>query len=335
MQVVLVTGGAGFIGSHTCKALRAAGFLPVSFDNLSRGHRHAVKWGPLQTGDLLDGAALDAAFALHRPVAVLHFAGLAYVGESLLRPHDYYQVNVQGTANLVQAIQRAGGCPLIFSSSCATYGQHDGTPIREGDPQAPINPYGDSKLKAEQVLMAAGQAQGFSWTILRYFNAAGADPDGVIGEEHDPEPHLIPRALLTAAGRLPALDILGDDYPTPDGTCIRDYVHVSDLADAHVLALRRLLAGGASDQFNLGTGSGSSVRQIVDMARLVTGCPIAVRVQPRRAGDPAVLVADASKSMRDLGWSPRRSRLDQQMGDAWRWFTRTTPPPADLSAAAD
>lgn len=328
MQVVLVTGGAGFIGSHTCKALRAAGFLPVTFDNLYRGHRHAVKWGPLHRGDLRDEAALAAAFDMHRPVAVLHFAGLAYVGESLERPQDYDQVNVQGTVNLMRAIQGAGGCPLIFSSSCATYGPHDQTPIRETDPQAPINPYGDSKLKAEQALMQAGGGgdPGNAWTILRYFNAAGADPEGEIGEEHDPEPHLIPRTLLVAAGQLPVLDILGDDYDTPDGTCIRDYVHVSDLADAHVLALHRLLAGGASDQFNLGTGSGFSVRQVAETARQVTGRPVPTRVLPRRPGDPAMLVADASKAARDLGWRPHRSGLDRQIGDAWRWFGRNVTP---------
>lgn len=326
MTSILVTGGAGYIGSHVCKALHAAGFTPVCFDNLSRGHAHAVRWGPLQVGDILDGAALDTAFRTHRPAAVLHFAALAYIHESTVQPLDYYRVNVGGTVSLLEAMRRAGCDKLVFSSTCATYGPQAAQPIREGQAQNPINPYGRSKLFVEQILADADQAHGIRSVVLRYFNAAGADPGGEIGEEHDPEPHLLPLVLLTAAGKRPVLDILGDDYPTPDGTCVRDYVHVCDLADAHVLALQRLLAGGMSDRYNLGNGRGTSVREMVEAARHITGRPIPVRVGPRRAGDPPILVADAAKAQAELGWQPVRTDLDVQIRDAWRWFERVAVP---------
>lgn len=329
MANILVTGGAGYIGSHVCKALHLAGFTPVCFDNLSRGHAHAVRWGPLHVGDVLDGAALDAVFQTYQPAAVLHFAALTNVQESSAQPLDYYRVNVGGTLGLLAAMHRAGCTNLIFSSTCATYSPQAVQPIDEGQPQSPINPYGRSKLFVEQMLADADRAHGVRSIILRYFNAAGADPDGEIGEEHEPEPHLLPLALLTAAGHRPMLDIFGDDYPTPDGTCIRDYVHVSDLADAHILALRRLLAGATSDHYNLGNNRGISVRQLVEMVRQVTGRPVPVRISPRRLGDPPILVADADKARHHLGWIPQRSALAEQVGDAWRWIKHRHPPSSD------
>ena len=322
MANILVTGGAGYVGSHACKALHAAGHNPICFDNLYRGHAHAVRWGPLVVGDILDAAALEAVFQAHRPAAVLHFAALAYIAESHDRALDYYQVNVEGTVNLLAAMRRNGCDKLVFSSTCATYGPQEQQPIHEGQAQSPINPYGRSKLFVEQILKDADHAHGIRSIVLRYFNAAGADPQGEIGEEHEPEPHLLPLVLLTAAGRRPVLDIFGDDYPTPDGTCVRDYIHVCDLADAHVLALRRLLAGGVSAQYNLGNGRGTSVREMVEAARRITGMPIPVRVGPRRVGDPPILVADAAMARDDLGWRPARTDLDTQIRDAWRWFER-------------
>ena len=316
---VLVTGGAGYVGSHACKALSAAGLRPVVYDNLSRGHAELVKWGPLVKGDLGDRAALDAAFAEHRPVAVMHFAAFAFVPESVADPYLYYRNNVAGTLTLLEAMRHSGVKRLVFSSTCAVYGSVERTPIPETTPTAPVNAYGESKLMVERMLADATRAYGLDWTALRYFNACGADPDIETGELHDPEPHLIPRALMAATGSIPSLDVFGDDWPTPDGTCVRDYIHVADLADAHVAALRRLESGGKPGAFNLGTGVGLSVRQIVDAVARVTGRKVPTRLGPRRPGDPAALVADPSRARAELGFAPRHSDIDTIVSTAWRW----------------
>ena len=292
-DVILVTGGAGFIGSHACKALAAAGFRPVVFDNLSMGHRHAVKWGPLVVGDVGDAEALRRVFGDYSIAGVLHFAASAYVGESVGVPLRYYRNNVATTMTLLEVMVEAGVPPLVFSSSCATYGTPTEVPIPVSHEQRPINPYGWTKLMGEQMIRDAGHAHGLRSVILRYFNAAGADPDGDLCEEHDPETHLIPLAIDAALGRRPPLRIFGTDYPTPDGTCIRDYIHVSDLADAHVAALRELLGGGASRIRNLGTGRGHSVREVVEAVGRAAGMPVPTEMHPRRAGDPAELAAVA------------------------------------------
>ncbi|MES2937400.1 MAG: UDP-glucose 4-epimerase GalE [Pseudomonadota bacterium] len=322
MKTVLVTGGAGYVGSHACKALAAAGFVPVAFDNLSRGHREAVRWGPLVQGDILDRPALDAALRQFAPLAVLHFAAFAYVGESVSEPGKYYRNNVTGSLTLLEAMRHAGVHQLVFSSSCATYGVPRAPLMAEDHPQEPINPYGASKLMTERMLRDYDAAYGLRAICLRYFNAAGADPAGETGEEHDPEPHLIPQVLAAAAGHQPAITIFGDQHGTPDGTCVRDYVHVSDLAEAHVLALRALQEGCASTAFNLGNGSGFSVREVVDTARAVTGRPIAMRVGAPRPGDPPSLVADAARARAQLGWQPRIPRLADIIDTAWRWHQR-------------
>jgi UDP-arabinose 4-epimerase len=320
---VLVTGGAGYIGSHTAKALAAAGYLPVTVDDLSCGHREAVRWGPLEVAAIGDGAALDAIFARHRPAAVLHFAGLANVGDSVRDPAFCYRANVGGTLSLIEAMRRAGCGRLVFSSTCAIYGVPPALPITEETPAAPLSPYGWSKFMAERVLADAGAAYGLGHVALRYFNAAGADPEGEIGEDHDPETHLVPLALGAAAGIRGPLRLFGDDYPTPDGTCIRDYVHVSDLARAHVLALGRLMAGGLPrPAYNLGSGRGFSVKEVLAAAEAVAGRPVPHAIAPRREGDTPVLVADATRAEADLGWRPERPDLADQIADAWAWMRR-------------
>lgn len=322
MSVVLVTGGAGYIGSHACKALRAAGFTPVTFDNLRRGFPDAVRFGPLVQGDIADRAALDAAFFNHRPVAVLHFAAYAYVGESVEQPLLYYRNNVAGSLTLLEAMAAADVKRLVFSSTCATYGVPEQVPIAEDHPQRPVNPYGASKLMVERMIMDTAAARGLRAVILRYFNAAGADPDGEIGENHDPETHLIPLVLDAIAGRVPHLTVNGDDYETPDGTCVRDYIHVSDLADAHVRALAYLMEGGDTAVLNLGNGNGFSVRQVIEAAERVTGRRVPLKIGTRRPGDPPALVGDATRARRFLGWTPLRGDLDVQIADAWRWRNR-------------
>ena len=319
---VLVTGGAGYVGSHCCKALADAGFLPVTYDNLERGHRWAVNWGPLEEGNILDRARLDAVMARHKPAAVLHFAALTYVGESTTEPALYYRVNTTGALTILEAMKAAAVPCFVFSSTAATYGVPQVSPMSETHPQSPINPYGESKLMVERMLRDFGAAYGLRSTALRYFNAAGADPDAKIGEDHDPETHLIPLVLDAAAGRRNDIAVFGEDYDTPDGTCIRDYIHVADLADAHVLALRRLLSGGDTQFFNLGNGNGFSVREVIAAAGQVTGRKIPVRRGERRAGDPAVLVADSTRAKSVLGWKPQRAKLDVQIADAWRWHQR-------------
>jgi len=318
---VLVTGGAGYIGSHACKALAAKGFEPIAYDNLSRGHRGAVRWGPLEVGDIADGARLRAVLDRYRPDAVMHFAAYAYVGESMEKPQLYYQNNVGGSAALLRAVVETRPLPVVFSSTCAVYGIPDAVPISEDQPQRPISPYGFSKLVVERMLGELERAYGLRSVALRYFNAAGADPDGEIGEEHDPEPHVIPRVLLAARDGT-AFAIYGDDYDTPDGTCVRDFVHVSDIAEAHVAALGYIASGAPSCALNLANARGYSVLEVVEAAQRICGRRIAVERLPRRPGDPPQLIGNAQRARAALGWQPRRSTLETQIADAWRWFRR-------------
>jgi len=319
---VLVTGGAGYIGSHTCKALANAGYLPVVYDNLLNGHAWAAKWGPLEVGDIRDRSKLADVLARYNPTSVLHFAGLAYVGESVIDPGRYYEMNVAGSLTLAQAMREHGIRRIVFSSTCATYGVPEKLPIDEETPQRPINPYGASKLMVERILADFERAHGICSTALRYFNAAGADVDGELGECHDPETHLIPLVVGAASGRRPALSVFGTDYDTPDGTCIRDYIHVADLAAAHVLALYALEQGTARKAYNLGAGRGFSVREVIAAAARVTGLDVPFSACPRRPGDPAVLVSDAMKAGEELGWWPKLSDLDAIIRSAWAWHQR-------------
>jgi len=316
---ILVTGGAGYIGSHTCKALAAAGFTPVTFDNLRSGHRRAVKWGPLEEGDLADGARLAAVIAKYAPRGVIHFAASSAVGESVADPGAYYRNNVAGSLTLLEAMRDHGVGALVFSSTAAVYGAPQQDLMPESHPLLPINPYGASKLMIERMIEDFAAAHGLRFARLRYFNAAGADLEGEIGEAHEPETHAIPLALLTALGRRPHFDVFGVDYPTPDGSAVRDYIHVADLAAAHVLALRRLLDGGASMTLNLGTGEGHSVLALVAAVERVTGKTLSVRRTARRAGDPSRLVADASAAMSELGWRPAMPELETIVATAWNW----------------
>lgn len=318
---VLVTGGAGYIGSHAVKQLQAHGHQPVVLDNFFRGHPEAVpKDVPLEELDVSMTAALANALTYHKIDCVMHFAALAYVGESVEQPLEYYANNTAGTISLLQAMQQAGVHKMVFSSTCATYGQPDTVPITEDTKQQPINPYGWSKLFIERVLIDFAAANPpFAFAALRYFNVAGCAPDGSIGEDHDPETHLIPVLLKVALGQLPEAKIFGDDYPTPDGTCIRDYIHVQDLADAHIAVMDRL-APGAKLIYNLGIGKGYSVQQVLHAARRVTGQPIPAAVAPRRPGDPPQLFADASKIAREIGWKARYTDIEAIIETAWRWF---------------
>ncbi|MCP4636328.1 MAG: UDP-glucose 4-epimerase GalE [Methyloversatilis sp.] len=318
-DTVLVTGGAGYIGSHACKALAAAGFTPVTLDNFSTGWRDAVKFGPVVEADLMDRAALDAAFAEHRPVAVLHFAALSQVGEAMAEPGLYWRNNVAGSLNLIEAAVAAGCLDFVFISTCATYGDRDGEILDEDTPQAPLNAYGASKRAIEDMLTDFGAAHGLRSVIFRYFNVAGADPDGLVGEFHRPETHLIPLILDAVDGKRAALTIHGTDYPTADGTCIRDYVHVMDLVDAHVKGLEWLRAGRESRVFCLGTGDGFSVREVVDATRSITNREVPMLDGPRRGGDAVKLVCGSTRAKAELGWSPDRSTMPQMIADAWRW----------------
>ncbi len=321
-KTILVTGGAGYIGSHTCKALKKAGYAPVALDNMVYGHDWAVKWGPLVKGDILNAADLDGVFSTYKPVGVLHFAAFAYVGESVHNPAKYYHNNVTGTLSLLDAMRRHGCGHIVFSSTCATYGVPQSLPIPEDHPQHPINPYGWSKLMIEQILRDYEQAYGVTHAALRYFNAAGADPDGEIGEDHDPETHLIPLVIHAALGLRRHVEIFGTDYDTPDGTAVRDYIHVTDLADAHVSAISRLLDKGASMMLNLGTGVGNTVRQVIEAVERVSGRKVPVKEGPRRAGDPPALFANAGGAGRLLGWTPRLSDIDATVATAWRWHEK-------------
>ena len=319
---ILVTGGAGYIGSHACKALAKAGYKPIAYDNLVYGHEWAVKWGSLEIGDIEDRKRLDAVIKQYQPEAVMHFAAYAYVGESVQDPGKYYCNNVAGTLTLLEAMRDHGINKLIFSSTCATYGIPEQVPITEDHPQLPINPYGMSKLMIEQILRDFDHAHGLRSISLRYFNAAGADPDGEIGESHNPETHLIPLVLDAAAGIRPEITVFGDDYDTPDGTCIRDYIHVSDLADAHVRALQALENGVNTSAYNLGNGRGFSVKEVVEIAKKITCLPISAEISVRRAGDPPILVGDANLISKVLGWKPRFNTLDTILSSAWNWHKK-------------
>ena len=319
MKNVLVTGGAGYIGSHACKALRAAGYTPVTFDNLETGWRAAVKFGPFVQGDLMDPASIAAVFTDYKPVAVMHFAALSQVGESMNDPARYWRNNLVGSLNLIEAAVAAGCLNFVFSSTCATYGDQDNVVLDENSAQYPINAYGASKRSIEDVLVAFQNAYGLRHVIFRYFNVAGADPEAEVGELHQPETHLIPLMLDAISGKRAALTVFGTDYDTPDGTCIRDYVHVCDLVDAHVLGLKWLQDGKKSRVFNLGTGSGFSVREVIDQSRLVTNRPVPYVDGDRRLGDCTKLVSGSVRAEVELGWKPTRSTLDMMITDAWRW----------------
>ena len=322
---VLVTGGAGYVGAHTCKALSKAGYLPVVVDNLSTGHASFVRWGPLIEADICNSEAVLSALNGHRVEAVLHFAASAYVGESVTDPQKYYENNVAGSLALLNAMLRADCRKIVFSSSCAIYGEPDQIPIAEQTDKRPVNPYGASKLMVERILSDYSKAYGLSCVSLRYFNAAGADPEGEIGELRDPETHLIPRAMMALQGYISNFSVFGDDYPTPDGTAIRDYVHVADLAAAHVASLERLLQGGPSGAFNLGTGDGYSVKQVLDAISAETGEQLRLETGPRRDGDPPVLIADAALANAQLGFRPKRSELKTIISTAWDWHRQAHP----------
>ena len=319
MTTILVTGGAGYIGSHACKALARAGHTPVTYDDLSTGWAEAVKFGPLEQGSLHDRARLDAVLARHRPDAVMHFAARSDVGESARDPAKYWRDNVAGSLTLIEAMLAADCRRMVFSSTCAVYGNGDGATLDEDCPTAPLGAYGASKRAIEQMLRDFEAAHGLRHVILRYFNVAGADPEAELGEFHRPETHLVPLMLDAVAGKRPALTIHGTDYDTPDGTAIRDYVHVADLVDAHLLGLARLLAGAESRLYNLGTSHGFSVREVVEASRAVTNRAVPVVEGPRRPGDAVRLVSGSDRATAELGWSPSRSEMPQMIADAWAW----------------
>jgi len=320
VTTVLVIGGAGYIGSHAVKALMAAGFSPIVMDNLSRGHRDAVLCPDFIRADLTDRGAIERVFARHRIDAVMHFAALTYVGESVEDPATYYTNNVLGCINLLSAMRAAGVDKIIFSSTAAVYGDPREIPIPEDHPRDPINPYGMTKYVMERAMEDFSVAYGLRFVALRYFNAAGADPDGELGERHEPETHLIPAVLLAAGGVRDEVVVFGDDYPTPDGTCVRDYVHVCDLIDAHLAALRRLFSGGGNGYYNLGSQQGYSVREVIEVTREVTGRSIAVKIGPRRPGDPPTLIASSKRAEAELGWCPAHTDLRDMVGTAWRFM---------------
>jgi len=315
---VLIAGGAGYIGSHTVRLFASRGVETVVLDNLSTGHAESVR-GPLERVDLGDRAALAEVFRRRRPVAVVHFAAKCYVGESVQEPSKYYRENVTYTWNLLEAMRAAGCRDIVFSSSCATYGEPVEIPMTEAHPQNPINPYGRTKLHMEHMMQDYARAYGIRYAALRYFNAAGASREGDIGEDHDPETHLIPLVLQVAQGRRKEILVFGDDYPTRDGTCVRDYIHVEDLAEAHLLALCELQGGRAELACNLGTGQGYTVLEMIQAARTVTGHPIPARTVERRPGDPAELISGGSRARDLLGWVPRRSAIEDVLADAWRF----------------
>jgi len=324
-RTILVTGGAGYIGSHTVLALQNQGYQIIILDNLIYGHRELIESLPqvkLIIGDINDAELLNNIFSSHKIAAIIHFAAYAYVGESIQNPRKYYRNNVVGSLTLLEAMVDHGINKIVFSSTCATYGIPDTIPILETQLQRPINPYGASKLAVERVLLDFSQAYDLKSVIFRYFNAAGADPQARLGEDHDPETHLIPLILYTALGRQSHINIYGTNYPTPDGTCIRDYIHVSDLANAHVLGLEYLLNGGQTDIFNLGNGNGFSVKEIIDTARLVTGYPIPVIEGDRRPGDPPVLVGSNAKAQQILGWRPKYPLAKDILSHAWAWHQK-------------
>jgi len=322
---ILVTGGAGYVGSHTAKALRQAGHDVVVYDNLSRGNRWAVRWGPLEVGDLRDEAALRSVFRRHEIEAVMHFAALAYVGESMQEPGRYFHHNVEGSLTLLRVMLEHEVKRIVFSSTCATYGTPQRLPITEDTPQIPVNPYGESKRMVERALEWYSACHGFRYAALRYFNASGDDPEGEIGECHMPETHLIPGILEAVLGQRPKLQVFGGDFDTPDGSCIRDYVHVCDLASAHLLALGHLADGGGNLALNLGTGHGCSVREMISQVEKVSGRRVPVALCARRAGDPPVLVADPTWARSVLGWTPQLSSPEDIVRTAWHWHSSVLP----------
>ena len=327
--MILVTGGAGYVGSHAVRELRAAGTPCVVLDNLSRGHREMVADVDLIVGDIGDAALVGRTIRDYGVTAVMHFAAYAYVGESVAEPLTYYGNNVAATVRLLGAMVEHDVKTFVFSSTCATYGVPETTPITETHPQRPINPYGATKLTVERILQDVDHAHGVRSVVFRYFNAAGADPSGAIGERHIPETHLIPLTLQAATGERDGVQIYGADYPTPDGTCVRDYIHVTDLAQAHVLGLRYLQSGGTSEAFNLGNGNGFSVLEVIHAVERVTGRSVKATTSPRRPGDPPALVGSATKARRVLGWTPRFDSLETIIDTAWRWHGSTAPrPPA-------
>ena len=319
MTNILVTGGAGYIGSHCCKELSKKGFQPVTIDNLVYGHEDFVKWGEFFKGDVGDPAPLKKCLDQHKIDAVMHFAAYAYVGESVEDPVKYYENNLRNTIQLLHAVLDHKIKYFVFSSTCATYGHPQKTPIDEDHPQNPINPYGKTKRMIEEIMQDYQNAYGLKYISLRYFNAAGADPDAEVGEDHDPETHLIPLVLDAAIGKRKDIKVFGTDYETPDGTCIRDYIHVTDLAQAHILALQQLMDGADSNAYNLGNGQGFSVLEIIERARKITGKNITVENSDRRPGDPPVLIASNEKAVKELGWKPQYADIDDIIGTAWRW----------------
>lgn len=319
MEKILVTGGAGYIGSHLCKYLAKKGYLPVVVDNLVNGHKKAVKWGPFYQGSIQNPSLLDHVFTVHRISCVMHFAAYCYVGESVSDPGPYYENNVANTISLLSGMRKHGIDKLVFSSSCTTYGTLNEVPVTENHPKNPINPYGRSKRMVECILKDYHQAYGISSVCLRYFNAAGADPEGEIGEDHDPEPHLIPLVLYTAMGKRKQVVVNGNDYPTKDGTCIRDFIHIEDLALAHHLALERLLEGKPGDVYNLGNAKGFSIVQIIETAEKITGKTIPRIFSERRPGDAPVLVGSSEKAVRELGYRPQHADLETIIRSAWNW----------------
>jgi UDP-glucose 4-epimerase len=318
-MAILVTGGAGYIGSHTVAELLDKGEEVVVVDNLQQGHREAVLGGKLYVGDLRDGDFLDTVFKENEIEAIIHFAANSLVGESMQNPAKYYHNNVYGTLCLLEKMNRYGVKKIVFSSTAATYGEPENIPILENDRTLPTNTYGETKLAMEKMMKWFDVAHGIKYVSLRYFNAAGAHASGKIGEDHNPETHLIPIILQVALGQRPHISIFGDDYATPDGTCIRDYIHVSDLSDAHVLAVEKLRRGESSGIYNLGNGKGFSVKEVIDIARKVTGREIPAKVEARRAGDPAVLVASSERAKAELGWKPKRDSLEAIIESAWKW----------------
>jgi UDP-glucose-4-epimerase GalE len=335
VRSVLVTGGAGYVGAHCCKALRTAGYLPVVVDNLSTGHENFVRWGPLVRADIRDTAALVDVFHTYSASAVLHFAASAYVGESVIDPQKYYENNVIGALSLLGAMRQAGCRNVVFSSTCAVYGEPERIPLTEATPQNPVNPYGASKAMIERILKDYARAYGLRFVALRYFNACGADPEGALGELRDPETHLIPRAMMALQGYIDDFTVFGTDYATPDGTPIRDYIHVADLASAHVASLKRLLAGGEGGAFNLGTGRGYSVQQVLNEIGTATGELLEPKPGARRPGDPAVLVADATLANKELGFVPAQSDLKTIIATAWAWHQRAHPKRTEKIAASE
>jgi UDP-arabinose 4-epimerase len=319
---ILVTGGAGYIGSHTCKALARSGYQPVVFDNLCNGHEYAVKWGPLEQGDILDTRRLGQVLRQYQPHAVVHFAALAYVGESVADAAKYWRNNVAGSLSLVDAMVENGVTNIVFSSSCAIYGEPRHSPISESTPKMPVNPYGTTKLVVENYLGDMAQAGKLNSVSLRYFNAAGADPEGEIGEDHEPETHLIPLVLEAIQKPACPFTVFGDEYPTEDGSCVRDYIHVSDLATAHAQALDFLKDNKSSHAFNLGTETGHSVFQVLRAAEKVTGLPVPFNIGKRRAGDPAELVSQSGLARDALQWNPHYPDIEAIIKTAWDWYRR-------------